>query len=105
MGAIDARTDEIGWHKVGGELDAVKRAAEDIGDGADRESLGEARDAFDEQVPAGEEGDEHTFEQDLLADDDAPRFEEGLLEALARQFWLDEPVGVHFQLVHLVTPR
>ena len=52
---------------------------EDVGEGLDRERLGEAGDALEEQVAAGEEGDEHALEHRVLADDDAPDLvEDGL---------------------------
>jgi len=55
-------------------------------------------------VSAREESDEHALEQDFLADNDASRFEQGLFKALSRQFWLDESVGIHFELVHVCLP-
>ena len=43
--------------------------------------LAEAGDAFEEAVAAGEQADEHPLEDALLADDDAPKLDEHLLEA------------------------
>jgi len=43
---------------------------EDVRQCLDRQGLGEARDALEEEVPAREEGDEDPLEHRVLADDD-----------------------------------
>ena len=69
VGAVDPGPDEVARHEVRGELDPPERGVEDVGEGLDREGLGEARDALEEEVAAGEEGDEHPLEHRVLADD------------------------------------
>jgi hypothetical protein len=55
--------------RVGRELQALERAAEDVGDGLDGERLGQARDALEQDVATGEERHEQALEHPLLADD------------------------------------
>ena len=57
----------------------LKRAAEDLGEGLDRQGLGQARDALEEEVAAGQEADEHPLEHRVLADDDPPDLEQDRL--------------------------
>ena len=77
---VDARADEVGRHEVGRELQALERAAEHVGDGLDGQRLGQARDALEQHVAAGQQRHEHALEHRLLADDDALDLEERGLE-------------------------
>ena len=81
-GAVDARADEVGGHEVGRELDARERAAEDAGRRLDRQRLGQAGHALDQQVPLRQQADEHALEHRVLAGDHPPDLEQRLLEAL-----------------------
>ena len=81
-GAVNARAHQVGRHEVGGELNAVERAVEHVGEGLDCQGLRKAGDALDEQVPAGEQPDEHALEHHLLADDYSLHLEEGGLEVV-----------------------
>ena len=74
--AVDARPDEVGRHQVRRELDALERAAEDVGEGLDRERLGEAGHALEEEVAARQQADEDPLEHRVLADDDPPDLEQ-----------------------------
>ena len=67
---VDPGPDEVRRHEVGRELDPLEVAADRLRERLDRHRLGEARHALDEQVAAGEQGDEHPLEQVVLADDD-----------------------------------
>ena len=80
VGAVDARADEVGGHEVGRELQPLERAAEHVGDGLDRERLGEAGHALEQHVAAGEQRDEQALEHPLLADDHALDLEQRGLE-------------------------
>jgi len=51
----DHRAGDVGRHEVRRELDALERHVEDLADGADHEGLGQAGDADEEAVAAGEE--------------------------------------------------
>ena len=62
----------------------LKRAAEDVGEGLDRERLGQARDAFEEEMAAGQEADQDPLEHRVLADDHAPDLEQDRLGGGAR---------------------
>ena len=75
VGAVDARPDEVGRHQVRRELDALERAAEDVGEGLDGQRLGQAGHAFEEKVAAGQQADEDPLEHRVLADDDSPDLE------------------------------
>ena len=55
VGPVDPRADEIGRHEVGRELDAAERSAENAGGRLDGERLGEAGNALDQEVAAGEQ--------------------------------------------------
>ena len=80
--AVDARADEVGGHEVGRELDALEGAAEHARGSADRERLGEAGDALDQQVAAGEQAHEHPLEHLVLPGDHSFHLEQGCLDRL-----------------------
>ena len=83
LGPEDPCADEVGRDQVRGELDAVERPAEHVGEGLHRQRLGEAGDALEQHVAAGEESDEHPLEHPFLPDDDPLHLEEGALELVA----------------------
>src|SRR5439155_23144479 len=70
VGSVDPRSDEIAGDEVRRELDPPERGVEDVRQCLDRQGLGEARDALEEEVPAREEGDEDPLEHRVPADDD-----------------------------------
>ena len=47
-----------------------------VGEGPDRQRLGEAGHALQEEVAAGQQGDEHALQHLVLADDDTPDLEQ-----------------------------
>ena len=102
--AVDARADEVGRHEVGRELDALERAAEHARGGADRERLGQAGDALDQQVPAGEQADEHALEHLILPGDHALHLEQGSLDRLTA-FARGVEAGKTALLWHVLLPR
>ncbi len=79
-GVVDAGADDVGGDEVGGELQAGEGAADDFGEGADGEGLGDAGDAFQEAVALGQERDDHPFDHVLLADDDLLDLGDGALQ-------------------------
>ena len=83
-GPVDPRADEVGRHEVRGELQALERASQHVGDGLDGERLGEARDALEQHVAAGEQRDDHALEHRLLADDHALDLEQRGLQRVVR---------------------
>ena len=82
---VDARADEVRGHEVGRELQALERAAEHVGDGLDGQRLGQARDALEQHVAAGQQRDEHALEHRLLADDHPLDLEQRRLERVVRR--------------------
>ena len=68
-GAVDARADEVRRHEVGGELQALELAAERVGERLDGQRLGQAGDALEQHVAAGQQRHEQPLEHRLLADD------------------------------------
>ena len=102
--AVDARADEVGGHEVGRELDALERAAEDARGGADRECLGEAGDALDQQVPAREQAHEHPLEHLILPGDHSFHLEQGSLDRLTA-FARGVEAGKTALLWHVLLPR
>ena len=84
VGAVDAGADEVARDEVRRELDPPELSVERVREGPDREGLGEAGDALEQQVAAGEQRDEHALEHRVLADDDAPDLEQDRLGGRAR---------------------
>jgi hypothetical protein len=80
VGAVDAGSDEIRRHEVRGELQALERASEHVRDSLDGERLRQARDALEQHVAAGEQGDEQPLEHPLLPDDHALDLEQRCLQ-------------------------
>ena len=78
--AEDPRADEVARHEVGRELDPRERAAEDGRGRLDRQGLGEAGHALDQEMAAGEKAHEQPLEHLFLPGDDAPDLEERLFE-------------------------
>ncbi len=66
---VDARADEVRRDEVGRELQALEAAAEHVRDGLDGQRLGQAGDALEQDVAAGEQRHEDALEHRLLADD------------------------------------
>ena len=67
---VDQRAEQVGRQQVGGELDALKADVEGARQRLHGERLGQARHAFDQQVAAHEQADQHPIDQVVLADDD-----------------------------------
>ena len=81
LGAGDVRR-----HQVGRELDALEVEIEDLGERLDQERLGEAGDAGDEAVAAGEQGEQDLLDDLVLSDDHLPQFAEDPLATLGHPF-------------------
>ena len=69
LGTVNLGAGEVGRQQVRGELDAVKIALDTITERLDRACLGEPGRAFDEQVTIGQNCDQETLYEPLLADD------------------------------------
>ena len=67
-GVVDEGAGDVARHQVGGELDALGVEFEGGGEGADEQGLGDAGDAFEEDVAAAEQGDDETGDGGVLAD-------------------------------------
>ena len=74
MGIVNLGADDIGGKHVGGELEPGEFDVKAIGEGFDREGLGQARDAFEEDVAVGQQANDQAFDQVSLADDDFAQF-------------------------------
>ena len=70
-------------HEVRRELDPLEAAAEHLRGGLDRQRLGEAGHALDQEVAAGEQADEDALEHRVLPGDHPLDLEQRLLEQLA----------------------
>src|SRR6202171_323494 len=79
-GVVKARADEVGRNEVGGELDSAGGAADHLGKGLDRDGLGKTGHPFEQDVAAGQQCDQQTLEQPVLADDQALDLEQDLLD-------------------------
>ena len=64
------RADDVGGHQVGRELDAPRGQPEDGAERLDQLGLGQAGDADQQAVAAGQNGDERAVDHRLLAVDD-----------------------------------
>ncbi len=62
--------DDVGRQQIDGELDSAELQIDRLGQGADQQRFGQARHALQEQVSAGEKGDQDAFDNDVLADND-----------------------------------
>ena len=80
VSGADARADEIRRDEVGRELDAAEAAAENAASVLTVSVLARPGDALQQDVPAGEQRDEHALEHRVLADDDTLALVEHLLE-------------------------
>jgi hypothetical protein len=67
---VDDGPDQVGRQEVGGELDAGELRVDRVAQRADRERLGEAGDALEQDVPARQQPDQDALDHVLLADDD-----------------------------------
>src|SRR5437764_6695221 len=79
-GVVNAGADQIGRDEVGGELDPARRATDHLGEGLDGDGLGEPGHAFEQDVAAGQQGDQQALEEPVLAHDQALDLEEDLLD-------------------------
>ena len=82
----DLRTEDVGGHQVGGELDAAGIEPEDAAQGLDELGLGEARHADEQAVAARQERDEAEVDDVLLAEDHRVDRLAGLSDRLKRRF-------------------
>ncbi len=71
LGVVDHGADNVGRQHVGRKLQALEVHVDAGGQGFERQGLGEARHAFQQDVAVGEQRDQQPVEQVLLADDDA----------------------------------
>ncbi len=81
LGAGDVRR-----HQVGRELDALEVEIEDVGERLDQERLGEAGDAGDQAMAAGEQREQDLLDDLVLSDDHLPQFAEDPLATLGHPF-------------------
>ena len=101
--AVHPRPDEVGGHEIRCELDALEASAEHVGNRLDRQRLREPGDAFDQQVPTGEQADEDPLQHLVLPRDHALDLEHGALDDVAIGAGSD---GLQMGLVgHGSTPR
>ena len=79
----DVRTRDVGWHQVGGELDAFEIHVQDLGQRGHHQRFGEAWHAFEQAVTFGEDGCEELFDHLVLADDHFSEFAPHLIAVFA----------------------
>ena len=77
---------DVGGQQVGRELDAAKIERHGFGQGGDEGRFAQSRDAFEQHVAAGDDGDEHVFDDAALADDEAADLLRGAVEGLDELF-------------------
>ena len=66
-----ARADEVAGHQVGRELNAVELQVQHVGERLNDLRLPQPRNAFEKDVPAGEQARQDAPDDLLIADDDA----------------------------------
>ena len=65
----DHGPDEVSGEQIGRELNPGERRADDLGQGAHGEGLGQARHAFEQDMAAGQQPDEEALDHGILAHD------------------------------------
>ena len=65
---------DVRGHQVGRKLDPLEADVQDRGQGADHQRLGQARYAFQQAMPAGEDRGKQLLDDVVLADDHALQF-------------------------------
>ena len=70
----DLRTDDIGGHQVGGELDPLEAQPEHLAGGFDHQRLAQPGNAFDQNMASGEQRGEKFSHHLTMADDYLPDF-------------------------------
>ena len=78
---VNLRAEHVGRQQVGGELDALEVQAKRLGDGANRQRLGEPRNPFQENVSIREKSDQEAVDERPLPDNDFADFEVKRLQA------------------------
>ena len=63
---VDERTRDIGRQQVGSELDTAELCVDRLGEGADREGLGQTGHTFQEYVASGKHGNHQVLHEMLL---------------------------------------
>ena len=76
---VDPRAHEVAGDEVRGELDASERGVQGVRQRPDRQGLGQARHALEQEVAAGEERDQDALEHLVLAHDHAADLEQDRL--------------------------
>ena len=66
----DFGSGNVGRHQVGRELDALEIEVQDLRDGRDQQCLGQAGNAGDDRVTAGQHRNHDLIDDIFLADDD-----------------------------------
>ena len=67
-------SEDIAGHEVGGELDPRELQVQDVGDGGDDLRLADPGDPFQQDMPLGQQADQHTVDDLLGTDDDLADF-------------------------------
>ncbi len=68
LGAVDLGAGQIGGQQVGGKLDAMEIPLHPHAQHIDGAGLRQARRTFHQDMPVRQQGEEHPFDQDFLAD-------------------------------------
>ena len=71
---VDVCSDNVGGQQVGRELNSRELAVQTLRKGFDRESLGESRKTFQQNVSVREHGGDQPVDQFALTGDDAAHF-------------------------------
>ncbi len=74
----DVGADDVGGHQVGRALHALELQAHDARERADRQRLGQARNAFEQRVPAADDRQQQQVDHLGLPDDDLGELAAGL---------------------------
>jgi hypothetical protein len=71
---VNVGPDNVGREEVGGELDPAEAGLQGLSQGVDSQRFGESREAFHEEVVAGQETDQHAIDEFQLSDEDTGNF-------------------------------
>ena len=80
---IDLGTDQVCRQQVGGKLNALKTGVDRLGQTCNGSGLGQPRNALDQQVPAGQQTNQHPVNKLILPDENSTDFAHDLTQRLA----------------------
>ena len=83
---IDLGSDQVGGQQVGSKLDTLKTGVDGFSQTRNGSGLCQPRHALDQQVPSGQQANQHPVDKLILPDENSTDFVHDLTQRLAGQF-------------------